>query len=432
MQKRLLAWGAVILFAMASGGCALQPVEQFETAFYESEEDLAIQAQAVERGLSLDDLFEQVSQRVPGFGGMYIQDNRLEVHLLSFDDYDRIKEAIIDHFGRSRVPVGDIRVHIGRYDFSRLKRWQQSLHPLFNIDGIVFTDVNEKINRIVVGVEDLSLIPQVKRELVRLNIPAGAVEFEAAEAVLPMITLREKVRPLIGGLQINFPGFLCTYGFNATRSTTAGFVTNSHCTTKQGGVESTQYWQPSQADDTLVGTETVDPGYTAAKCPATVTGKICRWSDSAFVRITSGVTFSRGYIAKTTSTVDSLTLATGKYRIIGEAPAVLGDVLTKVGRTTGTSKGSVTGTCVDVGLSGTNILFRCQDRVSAKVGAGDSGSPVFKVVNLPLNNDVKLYGILWGGNSSGTTFTYSPIANIQRTEELGTLKNCISTTTITC
>ena len=36
-----------------------------------------------------------------------------------------------------------------------------------------------------------------------------------------------------------YTAYLCTYGFNATRGGIAGFVTNSHCTTKQGGTEGT-------------------------------------------------------------------------------------------------------------------------------------------------------------------------------------------------
>jgi hypothetical protein len=52
--------------------------------------------------------------------------------------------------------------------------------------------------------------------------------------------------------------------------------------------------------------------------------------------------------------------------------------------------------------------------VSAGVGGGDSGSPVFMGTN-----NVTLVGILWGGNSSGTQFVFSPIANIE--QELGSL-----------
>jgi hypothetical protein len=34
---------------------------------------------------------------------------------------------------------------------------------------------------------------------------------------------------------------------------------------------------------------------------------------------------------------------------------------------------------------------------------------------------VALAGVLWGGNTAGTQFVYSPISNVQRSGELGAL-----------
>jgi hypothetical protein len=51
------------------------------------------------------------------------------------------------------------------------------------------------------------------------------------------------------------------------------------------------------------------------------------------------------------------------------------------------------------------------------VAGGDSGSPVFSSPDAKGN--VQLLGNLWGGNSSGTQFVYSPMANIRT--ELGEL-----------
>jgi hypothetical protein len=70
-------------------------------------------------------------------------------------------------------------------------------------------------------------------------------------------------------------------------------------------------------------------------------------------------------------------------------------------------------------VSGSNIVLLCQDFVENNrqiVAGGDSGSPVFRINN---SGRVTLLGNLWGGNSSGTLFVYSPIANIER--ELGPL-----------
>jgi hypothetical protein len=83
------------------------------------------------------------------------------------------------------------------------------------------------------------------------------------------------------------------------------------------------------------------------------------------------------------------------------------------------TQGTVTRTCVNTGVSGSNIVLLCQDFVENTVqivAGGDSGSPVFRVSG---SNNATLLGNLWGGNSSGTLFVYSPIANIER--ELGAL-----------
>ena len=52
--------------------------------------------------------------------------------------------------------------------------------------------------------------------------------------------------------------------------------------------------------------------------------------------------------------------------------------------------------------------------MSASVGSGDSGSPVFAISS---GTNVTLLGILWGG--SGSSFVFSPLSNIEG--ELGAL-----------
>ena len=39
-------------------------------------------------------------------------------------------------------------------------------------------------------------------------MPSAAVVVEEVEPVTPAATLRNRIRPVVGGLQINFPGFL--------------------------------------------------------------------------------------------------------------------------------------------------------------------------------------------------------------------------------
>jgi hypothetical protein len=56
---------------------------------------------------------------------------------------------------------------------------------------------------------------------------------------------------------------------------------------------------------------------------------------------------------------------------------------------------------------------------------GDSGSPVFRILNKPAANDVYLGGIHWGGD--GSIVVFSPMSGIQRSTapaELGPVTTC--------
>lgn len=228
-------------------------------------------------------------------------------------------------------------------------------------------------------------------------------------------TLRDAVRPTVGGLQIHFRNFLCTLGFNAVRSGQASFITNSHCTNRQGRRDGTQYYQPlSSVPNSFIGTEVDDPGYFRnGPCPK---GARCRYSDAARVVYASGVNSDVGEIAQTTGENNaSLTIA-GTFNISGEGTALVGQTANKVGRTTGWTAGAITNTCVNTGVSGSNNVLLCQTFVGAGVGAGDSGSPVFRIGS---RNSVTLLGILWGGSSDGSLFVYSPISQVE--QELGAL-----------
>ena len=142
-------------------------------------------------------------------------------------------------------------------------------------------------------------------------------------------------------------------------------------------------------------------------------------SDSNFSDGADNVTFTLGKIAKTTGPNNGSLEIAGEFAITAARSATVGQTANKVGRTTGWTQGTVTRTCVNTGVSGSNIVLLCQDFVENSVqivAGGDSGSPVFRI---DAGDLVTLLGGLWGGNSSGTLLVYSPIANIEA--ELGAL-----------
>jgi hypothetical protein len=174
----------------------------------------------------------------------------------------------------------------------------------------------------------------------------------------------------------------------------------------------------------FIGIEITDPAYvrSIAGCPR---GKVCRRSDASFSDGDGSFVSGLGRIARTTGPNNGSLAIAGEFTITAEAAGhgTIGQTANKVGRTTGWTQSEITRTCVNTGVSGSNIVLICQDFVESVgaqiVAGGDSGSPVFKITDTPNANDVTLLGSLWGGNSSGTLFVYSPFDNIKA--ELGTL-----------
>jgi hypothetical protein len=147
----------------------------------------------------------------------------------------------------------------GRPDLEALN---QRLLPVFELAGVVFTDADEIRGRVVVGVLDRDIQGLVRASAARLGLSAQDIEIVETDPIFQVTTLRDSIRPVEAGYQIRFSQYVCSLGFNAIRSGVFGFVTASHCSTQQGSVDGTQYYQPlNQVPAELIGTETVDPPY---------------------------------------------------------------------------------------------------------------------------------------------------------------------------
>jgi hypothetical protein len=359
-----------------------------------------------------------LGRTVPGFGGLFIDNGVPTVYLTDVTKRGAAERAL-GAFAQTRgVAPGEIRVLQGRYSYGDLDRWTQAVsYEAFEQGGVVFVDLDEAANRVLVGVERGASHANIRSLAARLGVPAEALVVRETAPIVYATTLQDQVRPVVAGVQIHFGNFLCSIGFNAVSGGQNSFVTASHCTNKQGGVEGTQYFQSlSSQPNSFIGTEVADPAYKRNLAPGCPKGKLCRFSDASRAAYASGVSFTLGGIAQTSGPNNGSLTITGTLSITSEGTAVVGDVANKIGRTTGWTQGVVTNTCVNTGVSGTRIVQLCQTFVSAGVGGGDSGSDVFGLTG---GNSVRLLGILWGGNGAGTQFVYSPIANVE--QELGPL-----------
>lgn len=385
---------------------------------------------AADRGLpshtrTVDERYSLIARDVPGFGGMYQDETgTLNVYLVDPAQEERARGAIASVMARESAGRG-LRVRQGMFGFAELEGWRRKLPAVMAIEGVVLSDIDERQNRLRVGVANEAAGQRVREMLGRLGIPKDAVVVDEADPIRRTVTLRDRVRSTQGGLQIAFSGSLCTLGFNVSRNFTPGFVTNSHCTNVQGGVESTEYFQPVVGSNNYIGVEVIDPPYAPAgaviggyTCPA---GRRCRFSDAAFVQNTQDQ--AQGYVARPTFRgrySGSITIGSnGPFVFTSQSGVVFsGSQVDKVGRTTGWTYGPVTSSCVDVNVDNSDITLFCQNLVDAGAGPGDSGSPVFTWDGGAYGLST-LHGILWGG--TGTSFAFSTIGNVER--ELGCLHN---------
>ena len=378
-----------------------------------------------------------VARTVPGFGGYYIDPvNGPTVYLTDLAHRPDAERALGGWLSRRGLAKSDLQVLFGSYTYQQLEAWYRLARPaVFAIPGFVLGDVDEGHNRIRIGVSDAAAALAVQTAFALRGVPAGAVMVQVRSPIAAMATLRDRVRPLQGGLQINFfptdagtpgPSLICTLGFNVELDGVRSFITNSHCTSIEGGMllVPTQYYQSLRSGGAadFIGTEADDPEWqmNTPECPLPFS---CRYSDAARVQYDAGAEVTLGTIAEvdgmTTSLDDTTHTIIGTWVIGSERDPIQGEVARKVGRTTGYTAGFTTGTCVDVLALGTTHIRLCQTMVAALVDGGDSGSPVFYSDG---NIVVTLLGILWGGSTdeANPEFAYSPISGVKR--ELGNFR----------
>lgn len=372
----------------------------------------------------LDREFARLAREIPGFGGYYYENGTPVVRLKDLGQRGRAQEVLARRFADDRVGGRGIRFVKGDFDFTELQAWADRLPRVLELSGVVFTDIDEARNRLTIGVVGDDARSRAVARIAELAIPGEAVIVEATEPIEFRASLQDYNRPLQGGLQIAYPGYLCTLGFNADRyDGVPAFVTNSHCSGTRGAV-GTQYYQPySWSYYDFIGTEIVDPPFfTMSQNSACPWFRQCRYSDAALVQYDAYAQSDFAGIARTTYrglTTGSLNIdpANPRFSITSKrftAP-ITGLRMEKVGRSTGWTSGNLSRTCVNVNVSNSSITLLCQNYVDAGSADGDSGSPVFYWWD-PVQ--VTLFGILWGGSDSHYVFSW--IGHVE--QELGSLR----------
>lgn len=383
-----------------------------------------------------------VAAEVPGFGGYFLDESGAPTVYLTDPSQRPAAEAALAGFLADRgFTASDLVVRQASYGYAQLDAWYRAARVgAFQVSGILTGDVDEANNRISFGVVDAGAVDAVQAAALAAGVPAAALGVRVRAPFATVATLRDNISPRQGGIQINFlhasgvrtVSFLCTLGFNAVIGGVSSFITNSHCSTVEGGSETgTEYYQPLMDPDgdrlvnpeNKIADEAHDPHWSiSADCFGSPALQ-CRWSDASRAAYLPGQAVQLGRIARTTRQSTSLTDVVldinGYFSIRAEQnQGVVGEIANKVGRTTGWTSGRTTETCVDVLALGTTHIRLCQEIVGGVVAGGDSGSPVFRIKN---GKSVVLLGVLWGGSvdESNPEFVYSPMFGIER--ELGLL-----------
>jgi len=386
----------------------------------------------------LDGRFLELAHQVPGFGGYFFDDNGdLNVYLTDLSKEPAARAAVADvaqrRFQRHQQPwsrPAAIIVRHADFDFPQLQGWRARFSALPIIAGVQLVDVDEKMNRIYIGVTNEEAVPRVLARFDALGAPRSAVTVEVVPVASLTSTLQQYYRPLIGGLQIDWNNAqgvptTCTLGVNVWYTNfsqgistgTPGFYTAGHCSTTRFATDGTVFSQGG----TRIGYERWDPPpFTSALTSACPPGAYCRWSDVAFAQYDDpNVDRHQGSVAQTAwrgfgnSQPGSLDIVT-EYVLNATTTPVVGDYLDKVGRTTGWTSGQITQaqpgqiahTCGDFFIGGYDIL--CQDQVEAFADSGDSGSPVFAELT---QTSAAFAGIVWAKDNNGA-FIFSPIDRI--------------------
>ncbi len=372
----------------------------------------------------IDGEFARIAKDVPGFGGLHFDEDGAPVVAMRAGGRRDLAQRAVEPIlrGRGRA-TSEIRYRTVEFDFLQLAEWRRHFPAIQSIEGVASTGIDERGNRLQIGVVDARAEGLVRAKLHDLGVPNGAVQISLTTMPRLFQSINtSKFRPVPGGVKIAFQlgnsESFCTLGFNAYTygELDMKFLTNSHCTSVMGAVDYRNFYNPVLHSTNRVGVEVKDPPFlTGGACPS---GFQCRYSDAAVVTYYEAT----GQIGKLARTTQRSTTSSGAKTINTASPRIdvvntfdwpyIGETLDKVGVTSGWTTGQVFESCTDMNAGNGKWLW-CQYKVAAGAWYGDSGSPVFYYY--PNQNWATLAGILWGGpgiSQQDMVFYMSPMGGL--------------------
>lgn len=397
----------------------------------------------------------QFAREVPGFAGMSMDPNGDVV----------LQVTDMAHASRARGAVAGILPHMrgrgvsvraARHKFTDLAVWRDAAEDMLDeTGGATMLDLDEARNLVVIVARSNRSRGEIMREAHRRGIPGDALLVTVSStsedgqgmteayldapysSVAPAgpTMLDGRFTTLIGGIAAGRRGTSgrrdCNVGFIADLSGVRTFITTTSCSATPWAFDGGVWYQPSPDQYTeqyRVGVEHRDK---RGESCGFLSPNVCRYSDATAIAIDAGVASERGSIARTLNREAApgsrqIDPANPTFRITSTGNPFHGQIVDRMGRGTGWTRGDVISSCaVMYAVQRSWSKLRCQYLVNATTGGGDSGSPVF-VSNS--DGTVKLLGLQWGmfvgyqeHNFVAYTVTYgfSPFSGIQT--DLGTM-----------
>ena len=374
------------------------------------------------RSRGFEDELLRMEARIPGFGGMFRDPGtgNAVVHLRATANRASAMAQLRQIAPGLNVapPFRDLigsdgatEIRDAEYSFSELVAWTLAVARQPRSPDVLSIDADERLNRVRISVPNDAARARVEAILARAGVPLAAVVLENRPPGRLLATVQQRVRATAGGLQIqNADSSTCTLGFNVIVEfySEKGFLTASHCDKGSNGLGTTgdtiyQHAKPTATN--RVGSVYLNPAWNSTD-PSCGGVALCTDADAMFVRGFADTTSANWQqrIARTGTNYPtnngngSLTID-AFWTNLSKVPFVyVGEIVSKVGRSTGGTKGTVGATCEYPTYD--SYAFLCVSRVDgASQGNGDSGAPVY---DLPY-----AVGILFAGG--GTSYGAGPI-----------------------
>lgn len=158
-----------------------------------------------------DELFARLAAQVPGgFGGLHKAGaGDYVVSLKDLGKSAEARNALLNRQGgwapeNRAVAPSEIRFVQAEYGWDELYAWYKQLGPVYGHEAVMFVDVDERRNRLHIGVDDAGAIDELRREIRTEGTPTEAVVIEDPgwRPITAATTLEDQVRPVQGGFII--------------------------------------------------------------------------------------------------------------------------------------------------------------------------------------------------------------------------------------